>query len=167
FTPLDDGVGVLVVSIDSPADGGVGEFTAQKVVFTVASPTTSAGAFYGVQGGVIERFDATGTPQGPLAGSAAHGTVAEVQQVAGTLYFTAGTTNCASSLYSMSTSGGASTSVADADAGYGITGFSLTADGRPVFFESGCGGNAGSGKLVFPTYAHGPQGRAIDFPRLP
>jgi hypothetical protein len=165
FTPLDDGVGVIVVSIASPADGGVGEFTAQKVVFTVASPTPSAGAFYGVQSGVIERFDATGTPQGPVAGSAAHGTVAEVQQVGGTLYFTAGTSNCASTLYSMPTSGGTSAGVVSADTGYGITGFSVSPS-RTVFFENGCGSTAGKGRLVVAGIPGGP-GHVVDFPSEP
>ncbi|HVV76445.1 MAG TPA: Gmad2 immunoglobulin-like domain-containing protein [Mycobacteriales bacterium] len=168
FQPSDDGFGVIVATVPSAADGGVGEIVAQKVVFTQASPAAvTAGGFYGVQGGVIERFSAGGTPQGPVTGSDSHGTVAEVHDSAGSLYFTAGTSRCPSALYSMAIGGGSATTVAAADAGYAITGFDVSPAGRLVYFESGCGPQAGKGKLVFPAFGHGPQGRAIDFPSLP
>ncbi len=138
FTPSDEGFGVVVVSIASPADGGLGEFTAQKVVFTTASPVAKTAGFYGVQGGVIERFDAGGAPAGPVAGSSAHGTVAEVHQAGGTLYFTAGTTDCPSTLYSLPAGGGTPLSAAQADQGYGIEGFDVTADGLLTYYERSC-----------------------------
>lgn len=167
FTPSQDGVGVIVVSIASPADGGVGEFTAQKVVFGNSSSTNTSAGFYGVVNGSIEKFSGGGAPQGPVAGSDAHGTVAEVHDVGGTLYFTAGATDCAPTLYSVPTSGGTAVGVADADAGYGITGFDVAADGRVVYFETGCGTNGGKAKLVFPHFSHGPSGRTIDFQSMP
>lgn len=164
FSPSNDGYGVIVVSTDSPADGGVGELTAQKVTFTQASPAPGA-PFYGVQGGVIERFGADGTPQGPVAGSDSHGTVTGVHQVAGTLYYTTGAANCATELRSMSVDGGTSTLVASADRGYGIFGFDISGDARSTYFEGGCGSNSGSGQLVMHDQAG--KTRAIAFPSLP
>ncbi|HVS68679.1 MAG TPA: Gmad2 immunoglobulin-like domain-containing protein, partial [Mycobacteriales bacterium] len=158
--------GVVVAMTLSAADGGVAQIAAEKVGFDQATTGTTSGGFYGVQGGVIERFAADGTPQGPVTGSESHGTVAEVHEVAGSLYYTAGTTKCPSSLYSMAADGGNSTTVANADAGFGITGFDVGASGRVVYFESGCGSDAGKGKLVVPGIPHRP-GIAIPFASEP
>lgn len=159
--------GVVVVTVDSPADGKVGTLTAEKVTFAAEAASAATASSYGVQGGVIERFDANGKPQGPVAGSDAHGTVVEVRQFGDRLYFTARSNDCLSDLYSLPTSGGMATTVATADPGFGIVGFDLASSGRLVFFESGCGDQAGTAKLVFPTFGHGPQGHSIDFPSLP
>lgn len=166
FAASNDGFGVIVVSVDSPADGGVGVITAEKVEFTEASPAPSTAPFYGVQGGAIERFDASGKPQGPVGDTTSLGTVSEVQRVGGAVFFTVGAAGCPAEIRSFPVGGGASVPVASADHGYGITGFGVSGDGaRVAFFESGCGSAAGQGKLVFSS--PGGVDRTIDFPSLP
>jgi hypothetical protein len=93
--------------------------------------------------------------------------VVEVRHVGDTLYFTAGNATCPSTLYSAPANGGAPTPELKADPGFEITGFSVTAAGRPVYFESGCGSNAGTGKLVFPAFGHGPGEHTVTFASLP
>ncbi|MGN6472823.1 MAG: Gmad2 immunoglobulin-like domain-containing protein, partial [Mycobacteriales bacterium] len=68
FAPPQTDTGVLVVMTMSAADGGIAKLAAEKVVFDQASPSSAAG-FYGVQGGVIERFNGEGKPQGSVDGS--------------------------------------------------------------------------------------------------
>jgi hypothetical protein len=162
-------VAVLVVKTLSAADGGVAQLTAQKVVFNPGGPVPTAAGFYGVQGGVIERFGADGQPQGPVEGSDAKGTVFEVRNYGGTLYFTARSGDCLPTLYSMPASGGTPTEVVTADRDYGIVGFDLSADGTKLAYleSSGCNqSRAGMGKLVF-TDLSGGSSRAIDFPNPP
>lgn len=161
---------VLVVYTLSAADGGVAQLTAQKVVFGQPSVPAATGAgFYGVQGGVIERFDSTGNPQGPVDGSSTKGTVFEVRQYDSGLYFTAKVGDCLPTLYSLPTAGGTPTEVVTADKDYGIVGFDLSADGTKLTYleSSGCNqSRAGMGKLVFENLTDGSR-RAIDFPSEP
>jgi hypothetical protein len=168
FSQPQSAAGVVVAMTMSAADGGIARLAAQKVVFGQASSAPSAGAgFYGVQGGVIERFDSSGRPQGPVDGSDSSGTVLEARDYGGTLYFTARKADCLSTLYSLSAGGGTPVEVATADNGYGIVGFDLTADGTKLtYFESGCGDLAGKGKLVFENPTTGDR-RTVPFPSEP
>lgn len=165
FTPAKAAVGVIVVSIASPADGGVGEFTAQKVVFNTSPPSNAGSGFYGVVNGAIEHFTGGGKPEGVVPDSANYAAVSEVRRVGGMLYFTAGASTCPGQIRSIPTSGGTSTPLLTADNGYGITGFDISGDGRATYFESGCGGRAGNGKLVFQM--PGGTDNAVEFPSLP
>jgi hypothetical protein len=161
---------VLVVYTLSAADGGVAQLTAQKVVLGLQSAPAATGAgFYGVQGGVIERFEASGAPQGPVDGSSTKGTVFEVRQFDSGLYFTAKVGDCLPTLYSLPTGGGTPTEVVTADKDYGIVGFDLSADGTKLTYleSSGCNqSRAGMGKLVFENLTDGSR-RTIDFPSEP
>ena len=166
--PASD-VGVVVAMTFSAADGGIAKLAAEKVVFDQTPPPPSAGAsFYGVQGGVIERFDSSGKAQGPVAGSDSSGTVFEVKSYDGTLYFTAREADCLSKLYSLPPGGDVPVVIATADAGYGIVGFDLTADRTGLtYFESGCGDLAGKGKLVFENPTTGDRETVANFPSEP
>ena len=124
--------------------------------------------FYGVQGGGLGIFDATtGVREGAVGGGQSEGTVAEVHLVGDTLYFTAGSARCASSLYAMAVGSATPQQVVTAHPGYGIDGFDVSPDGSHVtFFEGGCGGEAGQGALVFSDVTNGAT-KEIDFPSFP
>jgi hypothetical protein len=161
-------VGVVVAMTFSAADGGVSRLAAEKVVFDRTSAPAAAGAgFYGVQGGVIERFDSTGKAQGPV--HPGDSDVFEVRNYGGTLYFTVREADCISKLASRAPgqSGDVAVTIATADPGYGIVGFDLNGDRTKLaYFESGCGDLAGTGKLVFEDTTTGDR-TAIAFPSEP
>lgn len=168
FTATSD-AGAVVATVLSAADGGLATLTAEKVTFgSSGGRAVSAGAAYGIEGGSLVKLDpTTGASEGPVHGVT--GTVYEVRQYGDSLYYTVRVGDCIPTLYAIPTSGGTPTAVATADADYGIVGFDVSAQGRLVYLESsGCNqSRAGMAKLVFPTWAHGPQGRAIDFPSMP
>ncbi len=172
FSPPTVDAGVVVAMTMSAADGGVAQIAAQKVAFASETPAVDRAGFYGVQGGVIERFDATGQPQGPVEGSDAYGTVTEVHRLGSTLYFTTRQHDCVvNSLRAIPVDGTSSnsndTGVASSTPGYQITGFGLSSDGSKLaFFQTGCGSHAGQGQLVINDLNTGKT-RAVDFPSLP
>lgn len=170
FAPSKDGFGVIVVSVASPADGGLGELTAQKAAFGQASPApTGASSFYGVQNGHIEKFSAGGAPQGPVAGADSYGTVTEVKQVGGRLYFTARQHGCDVDTVNLIPAGGgsAASTVTTSAPGYQITGFDISPDGTEVaYFETGCGRHAGTAQLVVDHLAS-RHTHTVDFPSMP
>ncbi|MGN6474122.1 MAG: hypothetical protein ACTHK4_10825 [Mycobacteriales bacterium] len=168
FTPSKSGVGVIGVSIASPADGDVGEFTAQKVVFGASPSATSGGSFYGVSNGEIEKFSGGGTPQGTLVDSS-NGPVTEVQSVGDTLFFTTRPHGCdVDTISSRAAAGeGPTAQLTTSSPGYEITGFSVSADGTKVaYFQTGCGSHAGQGQLVIDNLTTGHT-HAVDFANMP
>ncbi|HVT64023.1 MAG TPA: Gmad2 immunoglobulin-like domain-containing protein [Mycobacteriales bacterium] len=169
FSQPQSAAGVVVAMTMSAADGGIAKLAAEKVDFGAAPPPSAGAAFYGVQGGVIEAFNESGRPEGPVALAGDEGTVMEVHKVGGRLYFTARTGDCITSLYSVAATGGTPAAVATADRDYGIVGFDVSTDGKQVtYFESsGCNqSEAGMGRLVFANLAEGTT-RHIDFPSEP
>ncbi|HVY10774.1 MAG TPA: hypothetical protein VHB18_11600 [Mycobacteriales bacterium] len=170
FTATSD-AGVIVATVASEADGGLATLTAEKVTFSAASATPSAGSFYGAQNGRLAKFNGqTGAKEGDLDAASNEGDVTEVRQYGDTLYFTARVGDCIPTLYSMPTDGGSSPAVvASADPNYGIVGFDLSADGTKLTYleSSGCHQSmAGKGKLVFANLADGSS-HTIDFPSEP
>jgi hypothetical protein len=145
--------GVIVATVASEADGGLAALTAEKVTFSAAPATPSAGSFYGAQNGRLVKFNAqTGAKEGDLDAASNEGDVTQVRQYGDALYFTARVGDCIPTLYSMPISGGSPTEVATADPEYGIVGFDLSADGTKLTYleSSGCHQSmAGKGKLVF------------------
>ncbi|HVW80156.1 MAG TPA: Gmad2 immunoglobulin-like domain-containing protein [Mycobacteriales bacterium] len=168
FTATSDS-GVLVVTVASPADGKVGELAAEKVTFGATTGHTAAPeTAYAVEGGSLVKLNpTTGASEGSVAAANAEGTVTEVHVQDGSLEFTAGPPGCAATLYAMPVAGGTPAVAARADSGDEITGFTVGVQGRVVYFERGCGPDAGQGKLVFPTFGHGPSGSEVSFPSLP
>jgi hypothetical protein len=168
FAQPQTDTGVVVAMTFSAADGGVAKLVAQKVVFDRApAPATAGAGFYGVQGGVIERFDSSGKAQGPAYPGDSG--VFEVRNYDGTLYFTVREADCISRLASRAPgqSGDVAVTIATADPGYGIVGFDLSADRTKLaYFESGCGDLAGTGKLVFENTTTGDR-TVIGFPSEP
>jgi hypothetical protein len=163
--------GVVVASVDSQADGGLGQLAAEKVTFGSASHVSATGSssFFAVQGGRLARFNAaTGAKEADIDSASNEGTVFEVRQFGDTVYFTAKASDCLD-LYSMPTSGGSPTKVTTADPDYGIVGFDLSQDGKKLTYaeSSGCNqSRAGIGKLVFTDLGNGTT-RKIDFPSEP
>jgi hypothetical protein len=168
FTATSD-AGVVVATVASPADGGVGTLAAEKVTFAASTGhATTTSRIYAVEAGSLVTLNpTTGASDGPVSAANAKGTVAEVRDIGGTLYFTAGAANCASTLYAMPDDGVTVTTVATADPGYAISGFDLTADGTKLtYYEAGCGSEAGKGTLIFTDLSNGTM-KKIVFPGEP
>jgi hypothetical protein len=138
FAPPADPRGAVVVVEKSPADGGPARIVATGVTF---DPEQSGypSYFYGVKNNRITKFTArTGASISYLTQPEAGGGPSDPQLVGDQVYYLSGSGTCANSLRAVSINGGASSAVAQPDAGYVIAGYSAKSDKVTAVYETAC-----------------------------
>jgi hypothetical protein len=159
FSGATGPVGVVVASEKSLADGGTQRITAQQV--QLGTPTASAPTyFYAIKNGRVTKFASRNGAAidyltDPQPGGGAEDP--QLSQNGKVVYFLQGGGACVNGLMSVSTATSdntqPTTSIANPDAGYVITGYSvdsqLPAGTRYAFFEQACDSSANpQAKLV-------------------
>lgn len=140
FAPPADPRGAIVVTEDSAADGGPARIVVNGVTFDTAQSGYPA-YFYAVKNNRVAKFTArNGAALSYLTPPAVAGTTLSDAQVVGDqVYFLSGPA-CVNSIQSVPVTGGSPATVATADAGYAITGYSVSSGSAKVntFYETAC-----------------------------
>ena len=142
FTPPADPVGAVVAYETSAADGGPQRLAVTAVRF--ATPTVQAAGypryFYGVKNGRIAKLASrNGATVSYVTDPQPGGGASDPQLVGSSVFYLSGSGTCANALTSIPTSGGTSQIVATSNAGYVVTSYAVSADGKNVaLFETAC-----------------------------
>src|SRR3954447_1164231 len=169
FAPPADARGAVIVIDGGAVDSGPARIVVNGVTFDSAL-TGYPAYFYAVKNNRITKYSAHSADtivyltKPPVAGT----TVSDPQLVGDRVYFLAGP-SCANSIQSVPVTGGDPTTVATADPGYEITGYSVAGPKVNTFYETACVPNTSpQARLVINTVVNGThQTNTISFQGLP
>jgi len=170
FAPPADARGAVIVTQGSAADSGLARIVVTGVTFDSQSSGYPS-YFYAVKNNRITKYSSRdGSSLVYLTKPAVAGTtVTDPQLVGDQVYFLAGP-SCANSIQSVPVTGGDPTTVATADAGYEISGFSVHVPKVNTFYETACvPGTSPAARLVINTLVNDTQQMTtkVDFGSVP
>jgi hypothetical protein len=167
FSAADSRGAVLVVE-PSAADGGPGRMTAVGVNFATVQAASYPQYFYGTKNGRVTKFSSrTGSPIAYLTPPGS-GIASDPQLVGDKVFYLEGQMACISSLRSVPVTGGPSTTVTAADAGYTISGFGMHGPTTLAMFETACAPGPGQPQGILVSRELGTStSHTITFPAFP
>jgi len=139
FAPPADPRGAVVVTEDSAADGGPARIVVNGVTFD-AQQTGYPAYFYGVKNNRITKFSARNGAAISYLTQPSHEviTLSDAQVVGDQVYFLSGAV-CGNGIRSVPVTGGDPTTIATADPGYTISGYSVDTPPKVnTFYETAC-----------------------------